>query len=569
MVIGLCLKAIDPATFGFGMKSVVDWTLECIIAIGNFLSAIAIGNLEHGALENPARKHSIVLRKFQDLTLVSRSKAEKDTADSRGIENSAFFSPSSFSSSTFLHLPCTPTTGTTLPAQTNIPDADAKSSSSHSSSFPLAAIIVVGIVGAVLALILSYKIYRCLWRRRSAPLPALDRNLLDKEEADYGYPDRQRPVSTLDEKDSGFFGTGQSSRMSSLAYERSAREASGSEPSTPPSAQTSFGGRNTPTHPPATATLPSAHQRYSSSPGPQNRHSMYALGGAGGSFPRPSASNRRSIYAMSLHTPLSSSRPASFHSRPSSFHAAQLQPQQVRAPNRLSGAPHSVYSQIEIIPPKPLGKEYTTVMGIEKDKLGFSEASGIGLQRDDSDWFREQVKSESQRTGLTEEEIGHAMMKRMREDPHSRQSSYSQEQPSVNSSLHLPADGNSFPFQGPDPLGSTSRVASSPGISRGGTLRTGDSGSSQDDDEFFLAGASAASQPDDTTRGRLSGNTNSSMKRSPLDRLQKQAERESRRMGSDDSTVEGTVSSEPVGAVREGEGREGKVTEALDMGGKR
>lgn len=73
----------------------------------------------------------------------------------------------------------------------------------------------------------------------------------------------------------------------------------------------------------------------------------------------------------------------SIHSAASSLPSQPARAQPARA-HRLSGAPHSQFSRVEIVPPKPLAGQYqNNVVSLDKQTLNFSAKSGIGSDHED------------------------------------------------------------------------------------------------------------------------------------------------------------------------------------------
>lgn len=121
------------------------------------------------------------------------------------------------------------------------------------------------------------------------------------------------------------------------------------------------------------------------SPGPYDASSRNSLAG----FPSYSSRNslggppaRRGIYSSSASGSqiLSPTRTLSSFSSPYLGPSASSSNSQQQFPsgNRLAGAPHSIHSRIEVVPPSPLAPPPGQVIATDKSTLDFAPSSGIG-----------------------------------------------------------------------------------------------------------------------------------------------------------------------------------------------
>lgn len=123
------------------------------------------------------------------------------------------------------------------------------------------------------------------------------------------------------------------------------------------------------------------------SPGPYDASSRNSLAG----FPSYSSRNslggppppRRGIYSSSASGSqiLSPTRTLSSFSSPylgPSASSSNSQQQFFPSGNRLAGAPHSIHSRIEVVPPSPLAPPPGQVIATDKSTLDFAPSSGIG-----------------------------------------------------------------------------------------------------------------------------------------------------------------------------------------------
>lgn len=79
----------------------------------------------------------------------------------------------------------------------------------------------------------------------------------------------------------------------------------------------------------------------------------------------------------------------------SSYNGPQVR--SVSATSRLSGAPHAPHSRIDIVPPLPLGPPPGATMATDKSTIQFSSLSGIGGGLQSEDWF---INSAGQRQSV-------------------------------------------------------------------------------------------------------------------------------------------------------------------------
>lgn len=123
------------------------------------------------------------------------------------------------------------------------------------------------------------------------------------------------------------------------------------------------------------------------SPGPYDASSRNSLAGFPSYSSRTSLGGpppRRGIYSSSASGSqiLSPTRTLSSFSSPylgpSASFSSNSQQQFFPSGNRLAGAPHSIHSRIEVVPPSPLAPPPGQVIATDKSTLDFAPSSGIG-----------------------------------------------------------------------------------------------------------------------------------------------------------------------------------------------
>ena len=91
-----------------------------------------------------------------------------------------------------------------------------------------------------------------------------------------------------------------------------------------------------------------------------------------------------SIYSTNYLRSNARNMPGERRSMMSIHSAASSMPSQPARAHRLSGAPHSQFSRVEIVPPKPLAGQYqNNVVSLDKQTLNFSAKSGIGSENEE------------------------------------------------------------------------------------------------------------------------------------------------------------------------------------------
>ncbi|GAA5881698.1 hypothetical protein JCM3774_005340 [Rhodotorula dairenensis] len=122
------------------------------------------------------------------------------------------------------------------------------------------------------------------------------------------------------------------------------------------------------------------------SPGPYDASSRASIGGFPSSYSSRNSLGgpppRRGIYSSSASGSqiLSPTRTMSSFSSPylAPSPSSAPQPQQFPSGNRLAGAPHSIHSRIEVVPPAPLAPPPGQVVATDTSTLDFAPGSGIG-----------------------------------------------------------------------------------------------------------------------------------------------------------------------------------------------
>lgn len=205
------------------------------------------------------------------------------------------------------------------------------------------AIIVLAVTGAIVGSYLGFKIYKILWRRKHQTTPYLTSS--DKEES-------YKPIPP------GWGSAAYLLGASDTNLPKRSFTAGSRSPSYGYADDLDLGSPITPSE----GLLPSAH------------HHQY-----------PSSASRQGLAAALNSVSQSASRPSlaapdrkRFSSVPSISSSASISAMNntSRSP-RMSGAPHSPFSRIEIVPPQPLGPPPGSVVAADRSTLAFSTRSGI------------------------------------------------------------------------------------------------------------------------------------------------------------------------------------------------
>ncbi|BGP70798.1 hypothetical protein NBRC10513v2_004159 [Rhodotorula toruloides] len=259
--------------------------------------------------------------------------------------------------------------------------------------FPTAAAVLVGIAAGIAGIVLLYKIYVWISRRRRDPSDDDDLPTSDGRGLSGGPSPLMGGFATLPSSMSvafnggGIDSTGKRS-MSGLGGFNSAR-----------SRQASWGGESwggfgekSPNGSGEFSPSPPFSGTLLDSPGSANA-SRASLSGfptspsGRNSFGGPPTMPRRSFYSSSASGSqlLPASRTFSSVSPPNGVSpGAHVFP----SGNRLSGAPHNPLSRIEVVPPSPLAPPPGSVVATDKSTLDFAPSSGIGKSSDGApeDW---------------------------------------------------------------------------------------------------------------------------------------------------------------------------------------
>lgn len=258
----------------------------------------------------------------------------------------------------------------------------APSEDNGGDTFPLAAIAILVIVLGIAGLVFAYKLYRwCYLRAQRAQ--AIE---------DFYGPDTRRspgpggfaslPSQISLGQGGGFDSTGRRS-MSGFGGGgvRNRQMSWGGD---------SWGGGAMPAGKEGGDFSPPQQGSREASPGPYDASSRNSLAGfpsysSRTSLGGPPPPRRGGIYSSSASGSqiLSPTRTLSSFSSPylgpsasSSFNSQQQQ--FFPSGNRLAGAPHSIHSRIEVVPPSPLAPPPGQVIATDKSTLDFAPSSGIG-----------------------------------------------------------------------------------------------------------------------------------------------------------------------------------------------
>ncbi|GAA5991635.1 hypothetical protein JCM10908_001065 [Rhodotorula pacifica] len=263
----------------------------------------------------------------------------------------------------------------------------APSEDNGGDTFPLAAIAMLAIVVGIAALVFAYRLYRwCYLRTRRAQ--AIEdfygpdtRGLNSRSPGPGGFASLPSQISLGGQHQGGMAVDSMGRRSNSgFAGARHRQTSWGADSWAGAGAahagkeKMAEGGDFSP---------PQQHGSREASPGPYDASSRTSLGG----FPSYSSRNslgglpgRRGIYSSSASGSqiLSPTRTMSSFSSPYLGPSSSAISQQFPSGNRLSGAPHSVHSRIEVIPPMPLAPPPGQVIATDRSTLDFAPSSGIG-----------------------------------------------------------------------------------------------------------------------------------------------------------------------------------------------
>ncbi|GAA6003743.1 hypothetical protein JCM10207_003576 [Rhodosporidiobolus poonsookiae] len=450
------------------------------------------------------------------------------------------------------------------PIRTSAPSTD-----DGGDTFPSAAIAVIAIFAGIAGLIIAYKLYRWRSKRRAEDIEPVE-------------PEGGALNSAFSPKAGGFASL--PSQMS-MAFNGGGMDSmgrrSGSTFGLARSRQASWGGESwsgyygekgdlTPSPPFAGTPLPpgSPHSR-EGSPGPggaNGSHSSLAAFPSQPMLPSSSTRNsltpslpRRSFYSSSASGPqLLHSRTASSFGSSSPHLGSGPSLHSFPSGNRLSGAPHSPHSRIEVIPPTPLAPPPGSVIRTDKSTLDFAPSSGIGRNGEATtqDEWLSMVHTAGQGGGAGDVErlnpafdgsyVTHYAGSAAHHHPNSHHPQYPPHSfpppPSSTTSGTSSRSSSAAPRAG----GPAGRRASNLNLRAGGGLppSAASASTSANSSDSNLSSASSAPAPGarrmrpppvDTSASALSGARLAAQgegePRSPLEKLQEQMEREARGLG--------------------------------------
>ncbi|GAA5944713.1 hypothetical protein JCM10213_009199 [Rhodosporidiobolus nylandii] len=447
----------------------------------------------------------------------------------------------------------------TIPAATQIVPSvglDGKPTKSASPSsdnggddFPLAAIAVLAIVAGLAVLFATYKLYRWFSARRGAAVEPEP------------YPETRGLAGAMSPGVGGgsTFGFGSQMSLAGGGFDSMGRR-SGSGLGFARSRQASWGGDSwagqgggyynekgdlAPSPPFASSPMaPGSPSSRQGSPGPGGSSGSLAAFPSQGSMPASATRGslpppRRSFYSTSTGPQLLHSRTASSFS--SSAMGGLPGMVYTHSGNRLAGAPHSPHSRIEVVPPLPLAPPPGTVIATDKSTLDFAPSSGIGAggQKQQGEEWLDVVQSAgaAQSSGDVQERLNpafdgayHQTVGASPYPQHLQQHSFP---PSASSSSGS-SRSSSAPRAGP----SGQRKASSSNL-RGPPSATATRSpvSSPPAPQHPFANSSSSTISSTSRRplpavldvsGPVSAGASESEPRSPLEKLQRQAERQAR-----------------------------------------
>ncbi|KAK4704263.1 hypothetical protein P7C70_g1947, partial [Phenoliferia sp. Uapishka_3] len=251
---------------------------------------------------------------------------------------------------------------------------------SHSS---VAGIAVGAIVGGLAAIFFAYKLYACLYRRRAA------KEVTPYPEARLPLAGNMSPILMAQTWGGASEGGRELRPTKSQAFSDASWGGGGNySPGGGSELDPQFGGRGrlSPAGSSSGAQTPSSPNRrgspdgylYASAGGSQSWRSEGGGGSPKGAVDRPYSSTSRRAYGQTYSGPQLRSMPSS---------------------NRLTAAPHSAHSRIDIVVPPPLAPPPGSVVATDKSTLDFSPLSGIGAskQYQSQEWFPNTSTSSSTR----------------------------------------------------------------------------------------------------------------------------------------------------------------------------
>jgi hypothetical protein len=241
-----------------------------------------------------------------------------------------------------------------VPTATLVPS---ESVASDHHGIPVVAVIILAIAGGLIGLFVLWRLYKAVWRfRHSKETSLLPRSVHSRDMTSH----RQSSSALLP------FAAQSETSLNALARPYYRFRDSGSF--------------STLSHHP--------DEKGSDSPESPSTPSSATLLAAGSPEVRPDLNSNMSTNYLrsnvSRQSMSSIASPAPSNSRASVISNGQRRSgvQSFAGSNRLSGAPHSPYSRVEIVPPQPLGVIGNSVVATDKATLNFSDQSGIGDDRE-------------------------------------------------------------------------------------------------------------------------------------------------------------------------------------------
>jgi hypothetical protein len=270
--------------------------------------------------------------------------------------------------------------------------SDVNSNTSH--GIPIVAVAILGVAGGLIGLLIVWRLYKLAWRFRNrskeaALLPSLRSQpaMTHHRSSSALLPFSGNSEANLNSLARPYYRFKDSASFSSSKLDDEKGSDSPDSPSTPNSATMLANPSVTESRPDLNSTRSTNYLRSNASRQSMASLSNYQLASARGQPQRRPMSN----YSVGNR--------------------------------RLSGAPHSPYSRVEIVPPQPLGIVGNSVVATDKATLNFSDHSGIGLQERET-LFNPQEFEGHVRT-MSGGQLSAARAVYLAEGPtHSRQGSY-------------------------------------------------------------------------------------------------------------------------------------------------